>query len=105
MAEVLINPFGEDDDDFDTNWLIDRNLQISFIIVDELYEVGAPLWTIYYLRLFTISKIHRQDYPEIVKDQYFDQLFFEMPYTAAAAEIRRDGPGMGATDNVEVRGG
>jgi len=35
VAETLLNPFGEDDDDFDTYYLIDRNLQVSFVMVDE----------------------------------------------------------------------
>ena len=28
VAETLINPFGEDDEDFDVNYLINRNLSL-----------------------------------------------------------------------------
>lgn len=31
VAEALLNPFGEDDEDFDTNFMIDRNLQVGKI--------------------------------------------------------------------------
>lgn len=40
VAETLLNPFGEDDDDFDTYYLIDRNLQVSYIMSD---EAGLPI--------------------------------------------------------------
>merc|ERR1712032_156197 len=40
VTETLLNPFGEDDDDFDTYYLIERNLQIAYVMVD---EAGAPI--------------------------------------------------------------
>ena len=40
---MMINPFGEDADDFETNYLIDRNLQTSLQIVDDGAEDFPPL--------------------------------------------------------------
>ncbi|CAI2348913.1 unnamed protein product [Caenorhabditis sp. 36 PRJEB53466] len=34
VAEVLLNPLGEDDDDFEINWIIDKNISTGMAIVD-----------------------------------------------------------------------
>lgn len=35
MAEQLINPFGDDDEDFELNWLIDRHTKVSSSSISE----------------------------------------------------------------------
>ncbi|XP_076048194.1 bestrophin-2-like isoform X2 [Oratosquilla oratoria] len=80
VAESLVNPFGEDDDDFEVNWLVDRNLQVSYLIVDEMHC----------------------EYPDLVQDLYWDEVFpQELPYTIAAEQYKREPP-QGSTANIEV---
>ena len=32
VAEQLINPFGDDDEDFELNWLVDRHMKVGFTV-------------------------------------------------------------------------
>ncbi|VDM75930.1 unnamed protein product [Strongylus vulgaris] len=44
VAEALLNPLGEDDDDFECNFLIDKNIATGLSIVDETYDYCPPLF-------------------------------------------------------------
>uniref|UniRef100_A0A3B3DXJ5 Bestrophin homolog n=1 Tax=Oryzias melastigma TaxID=30732 RepID=A0A3B3DXJ5_ORYME len=76
VAEQLINPFGEDDDDFETNWLIDRNFQqVSMMAVDEMYG----------------------DLPVMERDRYWNDSNPRPPYTAATLFVLRKPSFQGST--------
>ena len=40
VAKIILNPFGDDVEDFDTSYMINRNLQTSLQIVDGNPEVN-----------------------------------------------------------------
>jgi len=62
VAETLINPFGEDDDDFELNRLIDRHIQVGFLICDPIVEK-----------------------PDLLKDKFWDDIIpQEMLYTVGS---------------------
>nr|XP_053648523.1 bestrophin-2-like isoform X3 [Cherax quadricarinatus] len=45
VAESLLNPFGDDDDDFDTNDFLDRHLEVSYMIVDVMHKMYPDVLT------------------------------------------------------------
>ena len=44
-----------------------------------------------------------QEHPDLIKDQFWDDLYPEIPYTAAAEEKRGPDPVIGAAANIEVK--
>ncbi|XP_072366820.1 bestrophin-4 [Scyliorhinus torazame] len=80
VAEQIINPFGEDDDDFETNKLIDRNLQVSFLSVDDMY----------------------QNLPPMQKDKYWNETTAQPPYTIATANEVHKPSFLGSTYDMRV---
>lgn len=64
------------------NWMIDRDLQVSYIIVDEMHH----------------------EHPELIKDQYWDEMFPDIPNTIASQNIKDSIP-LPSTANVEPKKG
>ena len=71
VAEAIMNPYGEDDDDFDMNWLVDRNLQVGYYIIEDVGQYP----------------------PSPAKDIHWDMgIPEELPYTIASWTFRGTKP-------------
>uniref|UniRef100_A0A1I7W7A8 Bestrophin homolog n=1 Tax=Heterorhabditis bacteriophora TaxID=37862 RepID=A0A1I7W7A8_HETBA len=44
VGEDLMFPFGADDEDFEFNYILDRNLEMAYLIVDELHNQVPPVY-------------------------------------------------------------
>ncbi|XP_035826183.1 bestrophin-3, partial [Aplysia californica] len=62
VAEQMINPFGEDDDDYDINWLLDRHTAVAFALVDQCYG----------------------HHPALIKDAFWNDVAPDVPYTESS---------------------
>lgn len=81
VAESLVNPFGENDEDLEINWIIDRNKKYGYIMADLLHN----------------------QYPEL-HETFDEPIPPDIPYTVAAMKYKRRAPYLGSTANIQMKG-
>ena len=92
VAEQLINPFGDDDEDFELNWLVDRHMKVRPL---KFKPASKPLYTYPYTVLFQASFLgcdilmDPDRIPPMVKDYYWDKQNCPIPYTEASMHFKR----------------
>lgn len=84
IAEAMLNPYGSDDDDFEINWMIDRNFQVSYLLVDEIHR-AVPA----YSRDFYFETVLRKPY--YIKTPNVDGTYSdEVPPPPTKAELAEE---------------
>ncbi|KAF8770176.1 Bestrophin-3 like protein [Argiope bruennichi] len=79
VAEQIVNPYGEDDDDFELNWCLDRNAQIVYLLVDHFHA----------------------KHPKLQKDMYWDEMLPQLPQTKISAKNITN-PMLGSAFHLEI---
>ncbi|GIY47511.1 bestrophin-3 [Caerostris extrusa] len=79
VAEQILNPYGEDDDDFELNWCLDRSVHIAYLVVDNL----------------------QLKHPKVTKDFFWDEMEPVLPQTRHSAKFFVH-PNLGSAYDLEV---
>lgn len=79
VAEQIVNPYGEDDDDFELNWCLNRSCQVVYLLVDHFHT----------------------KHPKLRRDPFWDEMLPELPQTKITAK-NVDNPQLGSAFNMEV---
>ncbi|GBL84020.1 Bestrophin-3 [Araneus ventricosus] len=79
VAEQILNPYGEDDDDFELNWCLDRSVHIAYLVVDNL----------------------QLKHPKVTKDFFWDEIEPILPQTKQSAKFFVQ-PLLGSAHDLEV---
>lgn len=79
VAEQIVNPYGEDDDDFELNWCLDRSCHVVFLLVDHFHA----------------------KHPKLRKDVFWDEILPQLPQTKISAK-NINNPQLGSAFNLEV---
>ncbi|OWA50176.1 Bestrophin-3 [Hypsibius exemplaris] len=80
VAEQMFNPWGEDDDDFDINWFIERHMQVHFTVTDQMFDKVPPLvkdryWGTTKVQLPPVNKNREALKPgDVVPAKYVDHI-------------------------------
>ncbi|KAG8196921.1 hypothetical protein JTE90_027624 [Oedothorax gibbosus] len=79
VAEQILNPYGEDDDDFELNWCLDRTVHIVYLLVDNL----------------------QLKHPRVGKDLFWDQTDIILPQTKKSASFNVQ-PQLGSANSMGI---